>query len=66
MKKNPFQEFIDAKRLTVRKFAREKGIALSSLYPIYNGLRRPSRTFALKILDATDKTVTLEEWGYES
>lgn len=65
LKKNPFQKFIDDKRLTVRAFGREKGLPIPSLYPIYNGLRKPGRALALKLLDATDGVVTLERWGHK-
>ena len=65
MKKNPLQEFIDGARLTVRSFGVAKGIKASSLYPIYNGTRKPGRRLALLILDATDGAVKLEHWGYE-
>lgn len=66
MKKNPFQKFIDDSRLTVRAFGLDRGIKPTSLYPIYNGIRKPGRALALKIFDATEGAIPLEKWGYES
>lgn len=62
VKENPFQKYIDEKLTSVRQFGMKHKMTVSSLYPIYNGTRKPQRTLALRIQKATKGAVSLESW----
>ena len=64
IKENTLQNYLDEHNLTVPQFARLYKLSAPTLYPIYRGDRKPSRTTALRIQKATNKKVTIADFGF--
>jgi predicted transcriptional regulator len=64
IKENTLQKYLDENNLTVIQFARLTKLSAPTLYPLYRGERSPSRTTALRIQKATNKKLTIQDFGF--
>ena len=62
----PLQKYLDKKIMRVSEFSRISKIPPGSLYNIVKGTRSPCRWLALKIVNATDGELSLQDFGYKN
>lgn len=63
MKENKLKQFLDAHSLSAYDLFRITNISLTTIYKIING-GRPRKDVAKKIVRATKREITLEDFGY--